>query len=395
MLNRGSYTNLYDSTHDLPLGGSAHSLQTHQNHTRTAGVSQDPRGIVGPPGSNTNTIGSGAGFIPDQWPPPRGANHMTRPSPGIAKKREQRDVGNSADATQQKPPVNPHHQSHGQMVIMNSPSMDRAMSLASDAKYPTNQALITDTLGPSPPRPVISTHKSSSTGQLNKNLRNHQSQQGNNNNTTTANSQQQQQYLQQHQHHHPSGTVASNRTSPITVVTQQGAVNYYPSGTNSAGRNTLGSQSGGGSGIVGNLSSKPVGPASTAMAKPSLYTKGPAASSGNVPRKYKESSGYSSSTTNSSRHTEGGGNNNSNISHRPNNNAANSDPVALNDVSNVPGAVRRPMSFVKALEMSDQIQTAEKDKDKQRLRQTRSNSLDIDQDVTQSKQYGSSYEISV
>ena len=60
------------------------------------------------------------------------------------------------------------------------------------------------------------------------------------------------------------------------------------------------------------------------------------------------------------------------------------------EMDNVPGAVRRPMSFVRALEMSDQLAVAERETLDQRQRQRHLATPDEEHQM-----YGSSYEISV
>lgn len=307
---QGSYSNLYDSAQELPLGGSAHSLQARP-------------AVVPPPGW-------AMGARPAQY---------TRPSPGIAKKNQNQADGGSNGISPTNPlgiplrhpgmPSNSVNKPRG--AIAHSPSLDRV--LASDAKYPTNQALITDTLGPSPPpRPTTTTHKSSSTGQLSSKQ-------------TSG-----------------RGPLPQSRTSPVTISSQQGPpVSYYPPQE-----------------VITPLYNYP-GDAATR-----LYNKGPAAYNANVPRKYKES-GYSSSTS------------------AARSSASSGDPLGA--VGNVPGAVRRPMSFVRALEMSDQIQAVERDTETrshggshQGVRGVgkRTQSLDLaEEDLAGSRQYGSSYEISV
>ena len=73
------------------------------------------------------------------------------------------------------------------------------------------------------------------------------------------------------------------------------------------------------------------------------------------------------------------------------------------DISNVPGAVRRPMSFVKALEMADQLQMVERQKEAQSMRSL-NRPYDVgdaapgaapDSNDDSQQHYGSSYEISV
>jgi len=59
-------------------------------------------------------------------------------------------------------------------------------------------------------------------------------------------------------------------------------------------------------------------------------------------------------------------------------------------LDNVPGAIRRPMSFVKALEMSDALALQERQHERKKLEKQRMHSSD-----DKKGQYGSSYEISV
>lgn len=374
VVSKGSYTNLYDCN-DLPLGGSAHSLQP-RNH-----VSADPRG------GDAHYNNGGAAYNQAPRPP----YHMTtRMSPGLAKRQQQpvqqqhypyhhnrQAVTTPVTSPEDISPTSPLGIPLQNMKprLVNSPSMDKA--LASDAKYPTNQALITDTLGPTPPRPVVATQKSSSTGQLSKNSSRPPL---------------------------PHGS----RTSPVTVGGQPGS--YYNSRPPGHPQSNTAAVAGG-----KQLYNYPhVAPSNTGpVNKAPMYSKGPSAYSGNVPRKYKES-GYSSSATNaSSRHHQqqhmGGGDGRPpkqpQHHHHPQQHL---DP-SLEQVSNVPGIVRRPMSFVRALEMSDQIQVVEKDKEtvvqqhpqysnnsgRFNSRPSRTASLEVEDELSQSKQYGSSYEISV
>ena len=68
------------------------------------------------------------------------------------------------------------------------------------------------------------------------------------------------------------------------------------------------------------------------------------------------------------------------------------NPQPQPDFDNVPGAIRRPMSFVRALEMSDTIALQERDRERMRQRERKKQKEDVDE---RKHVYGSTYEISV
>lgn len=247
----GSYTNLFDTREDVPLGGSAHSLRTN---------------VHGKPVTLSN-----------------------RPSPLLAGKKRSADVRAPMAEMDECSPTSPAAVAGTAAPIhyINSPTGDRSMSLASDEKYPTTQALITDTLGPSPP---------------------------------------------------PAAAAApiAGRRVQVPVRTA-----YAPIGSRPTDAAYVGGRG-----------------------------------------KYKESGYSSSSTTATSRTSES----------LPAASAADNKQA----LSDIPGAIRRPMSFVKALEMSDALQMQERERTRHKQRQV-SPALqpEIITEEEQRAMYGSSYEISV
>jgi hypothetical protein len=300
----GSYTNLFDTREDVPLGGSAHSLRTINTLGRTAG----------PPTDYTTAAAQ-------------------RPSPVAGKKRSA-DVRAPMAQQDEFSPTSPaavvttpaYHAPSAMPQYIHSPQAARSMSLASDAKYPTTQALITDTLGPSPPHAATQPRR-----------------------TTTA---------------RPPGPGAARQVyGPPLGVQQQNrpGVRTY---------NTL--------------------PPHYPGAAPAHRYPLPPKESG-----YSSSSGTSKSADSTATNTVGA--------------VAAENKQALSDI---PGAIRRPMSFVKALEMSDQLQMQERERERNRQRQKRQSTpperiseeeeqhhhqqhQPQQQQQQQQQHYGSTYEISV
>ena len=356
-----SYTNLFDTTQDVPLGGSAHSMR---NHLASVDERSSPTG-------QRNTAAA------------RTIYGNNRPSPGIARRQPPQGKGidkrapmatcedfspTSPTTAGYKPPPSITGASAVRSVA-GANNMDKSMSLASDAKYPTTQALITDTLGPSPPRIVPgsvggagtatdTTKRSpySSTSSLNRHLRN----QG----TRTS----------------PAGQSASLATQqqqqqPLPHRTVPGGPGSMPPPASTTRHIPMSKKSSGGSSIGG-----PAGPTYRSS------TMGPSSRDIQRQARPKGESGYSSSNSAVSRRPD------ITRSH-PEMRAAGISAAPMDiDIDNVPGAVRRPMSFVRALEMSDQLAVQEHQKQQTHHRQKRQTSP-IEED--RQNLYGSSYEISV
>ena len=322
-----SYTNLFDTREDVPLGGSAHSLRNNVP-------------IAGNADTNLNHHG-----------------YVTRPSPVTGKKRSA-DVRAPMASQDEFSPTSPPMRG-----LINSPSMDRSVMLASDEKYPTTQALITDTLGPSPPRRIAG-----STGSLNhpQPARSMPSSFGTQPRGTTIS-------LVSGAHPQPQQQAPRGGTVPGRTSNQLG----QPRGM-TAPRPVLAARTAYTTPQYNNQGVTAGDPLGASVAPPATYSRvqpqPPAAA------KYKES-GYSSSSTSGASKT--------------------SETVALTGPSDskkqgiidVPGVVRRPMSFVKALEMSDQLQLEERERERMRLRQKRQSTPEVIDE--EQRMYGSTYEISV
>ena len=375
VMSQGSYNNLYNanSQEDLQLGDSAHKLCSHQTATGSNHVSIDPRG----PGGAAALSGSGSvivgGHITGSVPVSVAAAQLqqrnqyvaaygTRQSPGLAK-RATIDTSTKQYPLSGAAPLGAGSGIAGQGALPQSPS-GGALSLASDAKYPTTHALITDTLGPSPLRPTLSAHKSNSTGSLG----------------TASRA--------------PQSRPNVARISP-TLPAQSVTVSYYPGGSMSSAH-------------------KPVGlpPSQHSVAsshRPHKSSKGGAGSSA-AARRYKES-GYSSSASRAPSAADGRYQHHQHHHQapphvQPHSIAARTLPAGVlssGEISNVPGAVKRPMSFVKALEMADQLQMVERQKEAQSMRSL-NRPYDVgdaaaaaaaDSNDDSQQHYGSSYEISV
>ena len=286
----------------------------------------------------------------DRNPPP--GMYTTRQSPRSARQRwdNRAPVASIEDFSPSPPGVT--GPSAAQFAPgVNSPGMDRSMSLASDEKYPTTQALITDTLGPSPPRPSPAPGRNP-----------HHSSSGS---------------LSRPPPRAPAGRAAQSQLPPSG--SQAPSISSVPSSrTNSTdGRYTLPA-----------VPSRPPSGKAPRSSSSSAISAAAAAAGGEPPGVHSNKgmmrpreSGYSSTTSTATGrpHTD------SYPSRGTVSTGANIDA----NIDNVPGAVRRPMSFVKALEMSDQLQVS------QDKRQTRPK-LSTPQEEAETRQmYGSSYEISV
>ncbi len=325
----GSYTNLFDTSNDMPLGGSAHNMQRVNHITGGASLggaasAESRGGAAGRISPGSQRSGQAPMAVPDQFSP-------SDPSP----------VNMYPGAMQQPPPQ------QKAAYMRNSPSAER--SLASDAKYPTTQALITDkgkAASGVVPQPV-GAKRSSSQGSLNKQSRGTRTV-----DAAPAPPQPQPRYTLNHQlggsgdNHHHHYPAAAGPPQPHKVQT-----------------------------VV----------------------------------KYKES-GYSSSSTNASSNTAltGGAapvpapRHHHHHPYAPPVTSVKPLPAAPAELDNVPGAVRRPMSFVKAVELSDAIASQEREREKQVAAQKQHGRSPTSQPpalatTTEERHnvYGSTYEISV
>ena len=313
----GSYTNLFDTSNDVPLGGSAHSMH------RVPGSGNH---VTGAPLYTEMIHGRN---VSAPVPPPRSVQ-SGRISPRIQRPMAAPMAMPDQFSPSDPSPVNMYpggvQQKMVYMPARNSPSTEH--SLASDAKYPTTQALITDkgktVPNVAPTSQLVGAKRSTSQGSLNKQSRGTR--------TTTE-----PRYSQNH--------INGSGDNPITAT-----------------------------------SNNPPHKVQTVV-------------------KYKES-GYSSSSTSASSNTpltdaRGPGGRHHNP-HAP--------PVtsvkALQEIDNVPGVVRRPMSFVKAVELSDAIASQEREREKQvqkhygRPQASQPPTLDTTNEERHNL-YGSTYEISV
>ena len=372
VMSKGSYTNLYNSREDLALGDSAHSIYKEKSSSY---ISANPRGaaaaadlssglgqgrLIG--GHVTSAPSSAAQYYSHPHSQQYPGNN--RPSPGVAKRATETSASHMIS---QAPPTSSGSSAlpssgfiAGQGAMVTSASGGAMSPLASDAKYPTNHALFTDNIGPSPLRPPFNAQKSSSTGSLGMGSR-------------------------------PPRT-AVIRTSP--TLPSHAGVSYYPQGGVSSSSSGGGLQ---GSAFTGLQSQQQPSSqhrhAQYSSSKNSGVPKSSSASAGGA-RRYRES-GYTSSATTASRGGGGAAVHSDTASqhrHQRNNHrlqasSAAAGAVDSGEISNVPGAIKRPMSFVKALEMSDQLQMAE--------RTSHGPARHGSDNADDSAQYGSSYEISV
>ena len=304
--SNGSYTNLFDVSQDVPLGGSAHSLRNvltvggshpqrpHYNKTR-------PSPNVKRATHNSEPVAPIA--VPDQFSPssPNNQHHQYQ--------HQYHQQYQQPTYRQPKPPQAPSTVSAPVQNRHNMNSLPRNQDppLPSDAKYPTTHALISDVPAKSGSQKVKPTKRSSSATQLNSKA--------------------------------GAGGVRTSPTYPPN--------NHHPH-------------------VVGSKM-PPTGLASDAA----VHMQRP-------PRKVKES-GYSSS--NSGKHEDNGMGASSLGEYR--------GPQSQS-LDNVPGAIRRPMSFVKALEMSDALALQERQQERKKLEKQRMQSSEEKKGL-----YGSSYEISV
>ncbi len=224
------------------------------------------------------------------------------------------------------------------VYMRSSPSAER--SLASDAKYPTTQALITDkgktvpNLPPVPPQPV-GAKRSSSQGSLNKQSR------GTRTTEPTAAPQVQPRYPLSHMNGGEDNAAVHGPPHKVQTV-----VKYKESGYSSS--STSGSS---GVPLTEVRTAAAPGPRHQAYAPPSASVK----------------------------------------------------TLPASELDNVPGAVRRPMSFVKAVELSDALASQEREREKQQLQGQKQHGRTPPSQgpslATTSEErhnlYGSTYEISV
>ena len=315
----GSYTNLFDGSQGTAVGARNHSMSRDSPHLHSPGRSRYA------PGMAQRTAGVGA----ESQPP-----NMT--------------------GGQRTPPP-PRH-------FLNSPGAGR--SLASDEKYPTNQALITDTVPTSPGTPGGARSPVSALPPTGRNTSRYASGDGQSagmggvrehRNNNVINQQREngvlagiREYKQHSQETDLSNTTADRRS-----------------------RDSLNHNSG---------SAAPINKYHN-----KLMEREPSGAT------YRES-GYSSSSG-SSAHTANkakpSGKSISVIS-KTHGNGSHADNLGVGRNTKpleVPGSIRRPMSFVKALEMSETLSIAERPRTQHDPRVHKSASLD--------DQYGSTYEISV
>ena len=324
----GSYTNLFDTREDVPLGGSAHSLRA--NTLGRSGNTAEGM-YMGPPASRPSPV-AGKKRSADVRAPMAQQDEFSPTSP----------IGVTTSAPQ------PYHAPMSAVPhYINSPSAERSMSLASDEKYPTTQALITDTLGPSPPHQPPPPRRSAGAVR------------------PPA----------------PGAVGAARPPAPGArmvygppIGTQQSRPTYIPGQARPQTYN---------SGLPPQYRAPAVTGATHRYPLPPTQPQAP------------KESGYSSSSTSKSADSATGLTN-------TNTNAATVDPENKQALSDVPGAIRRPMSFVKALEMSDQLQQQQQDRDRERLRQQRHKPqptpperITEEEEQQPQQQYGSTYEISV
>ena len=308
VMSKGSYSNLYNasSADELRLGDSAHSLKTLPLSRSNQGISSDPRGLTG--GGGGLIIGGHVKNPPPSSAAERYASLTTqqyqhqaggvRPSPGLAQRATAAPVSLLPSA-------------------LSPTKVTSALPLPSDAKYPTTHALHNDRREHSPVRTASAVspsaftgHKSNSTGSLGTGSRPPR-----------------------------SALVPQTRQSP--TFPPQPPVSYFPQG-------------GGGQREFSMHPAPHLPPRQDSNRK-----------SG---KKYRES-GYSSSATATS-HSSRPPHKHVTSSRVPPSSLSASVPQAAafigaasgggGEISNVPGAVRRPMSFVKALEMADHLQTRER-----------------------------------
>ena len=314
----GSYTNLFDTSNDVPLGGSAHSMQRL-------------------PGNGTHITGAPlyTEMMPNRnvaapVPPPRSVQ-SGRISPGHSRAVTAPIAMPDQFSPSDPSPANMYpggvQQNMVYMPTRNSPSTEH--SLASDAKYPTTQALITDkgkTVPNVPMSQPVGAKRSTSQGSLNKQSRG----------TRTTS---EPRYSQNH--------INGSGDNPVTAK-----------------------------------SNNPPHKVQTVV-------------------KYKES-GYSSSSTSASSNTPLTDARVPNTRHHNPHAPPITSVKTLQEIDNVPGVVRRPMSFVKAVELSDAIASQEREREKQnqvqnprgRSQASHPPTLDTTNEERHNL-YGSTYEISV
>ena len=301
----GSYTNLFDTSNDVPLGGSAHSMQRLPGNG-THPITGAPLYTEMLPGRSVNA----------PVPPPRSIQGG-RISPG-----HQRITTAPMAVPDQFSPSDPSpanmypggvQQKMAYVPVRNSPSAEH--SLASDAKYPTTQALITDkgktVPNMAPASQPVGAKRSTSQGSLNKQSRGTRT-------TTTAAAPATTSELPRYSQNHING---SGDNIPITATANNSAAPPPPHKVQTV-----------------------------VKYKESGYSSSSTSASSNTP--LTDARGGPVTTTTTTRH------------HNPH-----APPVtsvrALQEIDNVPGAVRRPMSFVKAVELSDAIASQEREREKQ------------------------------
>lgn len=332
-----SYTNLFDPNQDVPLGGSAHSLRNNITDD-----SPPSRRAVAPPhnlGPRHSPMGQRRRDHQQQRRP-------VDPYQAPMATPDQFSPNSPSPTGYNLPPTGygGGHPVPAGVHMVKSASVER--SLAADEKYPTNQALITDHSG------ALSMPRS-----------------GSHNRLTSA------------------GAAAHNRgvrTSPVAQRYQrkpptQPQPQHYTNGGSTAGSM-----------------------ASVSSGRPQHQ---------HPAYRVAKESGYSSSSTQASfkpppqpsslhQHPHYQQHQQPRYSHhqRPHrppsaaeNRGVSADPSAGAAIPAIPGNIRRPMSFVRALEMSDAI--ASQERHRQHAQNVNVNTLNVSSE--EDKNYGSTYEISV
>jgi hypothetical protein len=345
-----SYTNLFDTSQDVPLGGSAHSLRNHMTGDSPRGA----RRAVAPPHSLATRHSPMGQRRMEPQPPKRIVDPYRAP---MATPDQFSPNTPSPSGYNVPPPAGYGHPVPAGVHMVKSTSVER--SLAADEKYPTNQALITDHSG------ALGVPRS-----------------GSHNRLTSA------------------GAAAHSRgvrTSPVAQRYQR-AGGKPPAHSHPHQHYNASNGVGGGS-VAGSV-------ASMSSGRPQHHQVQP------QPQRAPKESGYSSSSTQasfkpppppSSMHQQRyqqhhphphHHHHHHQQPHRPpsENRGVAAEPIgAEGSVGDIPGIVRRPMSFVRALEMSDAI--AVQERHRQQRQQQQQNTLNVS--TEDEKNYGSTYEISV
>ncbi|KAK2166267.1 hypothetical protein LSH36_40g08015 [Paralvinella palmiformis] len=476
-----SYTNLFDCSQDVPLGGSAHSMRQHLgggDEGQAEGVIP-PRALYGnksspgiarrlpPQGKSTDqrapmatgedisptTPTTGTVFKPPVGHPPSSRPQFgSRPSPGIARRLPPQGNNNdpriavpkAEDYSKMYKPPGSTSGTSGVRSAVGGNVKDKSMSLASDAKYPTTQALITDTLGPSPPRIVPGSLGGMGDGNR-KVPHSVVSSQG----MRTSPAGQSATYDLNSRNiprKHYNGDKAKDSVSPVDNIRDPVPVSsasnglsptYNKVGTAPAAqgyyKKDITSQTQGRDGVAPIFRDAERSNAASSLPRHAGSNR-PVAGSGTIASKSASISSYKQDLPGQPHNRDGATPGFVNIgmerttgpllpaststkrniptyktasakstaqglykrdvqcpTRARGENRDGAGPVAIDiELENVPGVVRRPMSFVRALEMSDQVAIHERQKNQQHQKQSTSPEEDDQQNL-----YGSSYEISV